>query len=1006
MNRENILSIFINYRRDDCADQALIFSQALGRALGEQAEVFFDQKSIQLTDDWKAVLRAEVRRAEVMLSLIGPHWEKGFLDKQKKDASDWVLFEIETARAEHIDIIPVYLERDGEKIDDRGLPEAAAELKTRQGFSAKRGGLAAAIDQLIDTLRALNGEKPAEAAAAKTLPLLACLPLPSRYAEEKLYETDAQGNPLVAQPFLGPTYFPEQNAALYFGRDRDIRRLYHLARRHRLVLLDGYSGSGKSSLLHAGLLPRWTALPGWTIAQPIVRRNKQAGGLHRQLAEHLEQLPQDAAPEQRSLLILDQVEEMYTDPLPADASEPEALGLLLQSALAARPGLHVILAFRSEYQRKIAGEFIPKYRLAAYARSMYLGPMDREGIARAIMGPAQFPFKFNYAVDRAVAEKIAADYTGDDFSPHTVLLQVQLVELWKAASEAARQANRRDLRFTEALYEQTPKKDLPAFIEDRLREIQTGDDWAAAYHSGLLLAMLHDFTTPMGTAASLGNAAFCRRYGHIQSPAPAAVLDALQRVYLLSAAGVDGASTRMAHDSLARIIRRQFEESDRPGQKAWRILAPKLKDTQSHQFSESDVELILAGENGMPALDEPVRAKLLADLGHYREQRRQNFDLAFATAEKNIAHIEHAEAARNLLLAARENLDPARVREKTLELLYPLALLGQKDETASCLRLLETLQNEPFTLPATLRPEALPDGVLPIGTLETAFPDLPERLRERYFPQLADIPGGAFDMGSEEGYDDEKPLHRVTVSGFRMARTPVTCWQYGLFCQDAGNRPLPRDSGFGRGDKPVINVHWYEALEYCNWLSRREGLDEVYEIIPGTREPAVTAHWERNGYRLPTEAEWEFAARAVRTGDGPPRGGGAVRFGNGQNSARDSEMNFDAGHPYNTQNYVEKGRMRGETTPVKTFPPNPLGLYDMSGNVLEWCWDFWSEGETHFYRSSQDSVDPTGPETGSSRVVRGGSWLNVAVVCRCSYRYGLHPTDTTHNIGFRVVRRL
>lgn len=120
-------------------------------------------------------------------------------------------------------------------------------------------------------------------------------------------------------------------------------------------------------------------------------------------------------------------------------------------------------------------------------------------------------------------------------------------------------------------------------------------------------------------------------------------------------------------------------------------------------------------------------------------------------------------------------------------------------------------------------------------------------------------------------------------------------------------------------------------------------------------------------------------------------------------------MNFDAGHPYNEKynpDWYVKGKGRGATTGVREFAPNALGLYDMSGNVYEWCWDWWSEGERSYYRQSEGVKNPAGPESGDYRVVRGGSWGNDAYACRSSYRYRFHPVGRNNFIGFRVSRRL
>jgi len=240
------------------------------------------------------------------------------------------------------------------------------------------------------------------------------------------------------------------------------------------------------------------------------------------------------------------------------------------------------------------------------------------------------------------------------------------------------------------------------------------------------------------------------------------------------------------------------------------------------------------------------------------------------------------------------------------------------------------------------------------------------------------IKGGTFDMGDVFGdsssmpdwYGDrEKPVHRITVGNFYMSAYCVTFEEYDEFCVATG-RQKPDDEGWGRGNRPVIDVSWYDAVEYCNWLSRQQGLTPVYTITGNN----VTPNWNANGYRLPTEAEWEYAAR---------EGGKKVRFGNGQNTLRPTEANFDA----------------SQTVPVNSFTPNALGLYNMSGNVWEWCQD-WYDGA--YYKNSPKE-NPRGPASGSNRVLRGGSWSGSAVRCRVSYRDGSTPTCRSGNSGFRVA---
>lgn len=256
-------------------------------------------------------------------------------------------------------------------------------------------------------------------------------------------------------------------------------------------------------------------------------------------------------------------------------------------------------------------------------------------------------------------------------------------------------------------------------------------------------------------------------------------------------------------------------------------------------------------------------------------------------------------------------------------------------------------------------------------------------------PTMRRIPGGSFQMGDvldDNEYEREKPVHPVTLAPFEMSETEVTFAQYDAFCEATG-KDKPDDEGWGRDERPVINVDWYDAVAYCNWLSEQQGYRPVY-TIDGNE---VSADWSANGYRLPTEAEWEYAAR---------EGGRKVRFGNGQDTARAEEINFDASADYK-EPYSEVGPYREQTVPVRSFSPNALGLYEMSGNVYEWCWDWYGD------YSGRSQTNPRGPNSGVLRVLRGGSWLSYPVFCRVSYRARnpLHrPSRRFGYIGFRLTR--
>lgn len=265
------------------------------------------------------------------------------------------------------------------------------------------------------------------------------------------------------------------------------------------------------------------------------------------------------------------------------------------------------------------------------------------------------------------------------------------------------------------------------------------------------------------------------------------------------------------------------------------------------------------------------------------------------------------------------------------------------------------------------------------------------------------IRGGAFQMGSTDGEDDEKPVHSATVSDFYLSKYEVTVAEFRAFVEASGYLTDAEKEGWswvynrkewvkenGRNwrhdpegktaddNHPVINVSWNDATEYCKWLSQKTG----------------------KAYRLPTEAEWEYAAGngdkhiKYSWGNAAPAGrkGGslsdetAAKKFNWTRSNANIFMNYDDGF--------------ASTAPVGSFDPNEFGLYDMTGNVNEWCSDWYG---SKYYKNSLPS-NPTGPSSGSYRVLRGGSWNNDPQYMRVACRGNGTPAYRNFNVGFRLAR--
>lgn len=241
-----------------------------------------------------------------------------------------------------------------------------------------------------------------------------------------------------------------------------------------------------------------------------------------------------------------------------------------------------------------------------------------------------------------------------------------------------------------------------------------------------------------------------------------------------------------------------------------------------------------------------------------------------------------------------------------------------------------------------------------------------------------------FTMGSSVIAGMSIPEHQVTVDAFYIGKTEVTFDQFDEFCVATGReKPL---ANFDRGFMPVINVSWYDAVDFCNWLSRINGLEECYE----RDGPVVIWQASRNGYRLPTEAEWECAAREAGVTDASGYSG----YWSGV-----TDVNDYAWHALNSD---------GITHEAATLNPNLLGIHDMSGNVAEWCWDWYDSNYYQYCLDNGPMVNPRGAAATSDyhKILRGGSWdsaesgSGIAAGMR-DYEDAIYKSTTA---GFRVCK--
>lgn len=271
-----------------------------------------------------------------------------------------------------------------------------------------------------------------------------------------------------------------------------------------------------------------------------------------------------------------------------------------------------------------------------------------------------------------------------------------------------------------------------------------------------------------------------------------------------------------------------------------------------------------------------------------------------------------------------------------------------------------------------------------LATFATISASVLAQLVELTAIEMSSIKGGEYLMGSpasEFERQKDETQHKVRINDFMLARHELS---QKLYREVMGNNPSAH-----QGDElPVENISWFDAIRFCNALSHKNGLEPAYEInqLP-SGDIHVTWNKTANGFRLPTEAEWEFAARA----------GSSTPFNTGENISA-NQANYYGTYPYRDR---PSELYRGETIAIGSFRPNVWELYDMHGNVWEWCWDRYGA-----YQQDNESINPTGAEIGQFRVNRGGGFNDFGKHLRSAYRAAHNPNNKTFNIGMRLARNV
>ena len=731
---------------------------------------------------------------------------------------------------------------------------------------------------------------------------------------------------LPESPYQYIFRYGEEDAAVFFGRAREIREIFDLVtdRASRpIILFYGTTAIGKSSLLRAGLVPRLRQNYHVIYASRDPRLgligtiNASVGALYDTAADssHIASSIADKwhSIEKKSgkplIIILDQVEEAYTNAVYEKELHAFVEFLsVLYGKKSERPEGKFILSFRKEWLAEI-DDLLKENRLPR--SQFYLNKLDRKGIMEVVLGPTHKKLDYQLTVEHPLEDIIATDLLNNADAPVAPMLSILMAKMWEVCKDETDSGR----SFTVDAYLGLKKKGLllDDFLDSRLAELAQWN--REAIDSGLLLDMLNFHTTDVGSAAvrTLDELRTC--YAHRLDILEDLIRESERRYLLVREEkaydlGERRTLIRLTHDILAPLVKKRHSESNYPGQQAARLLKSRTSESSEGQMGQpldaAGLDIVEKGQPGMRTLN--VVEKRLVDQSR-QVRRKLNTRryliygvLLFITVGIGWTYwysnrYNVCQVAGNDGDWCRACIDHGGQWQEEIE-----------DRTLDC-------QGALFDLP----------------DLETDF---------------AEINPGTFEMGSAN-YEDESPVHTVVIRNrFYMGKTEVTQAQWYAVM-------VANPSSTKGDDLPVHQVSWQEVQEFILRLN------------------AVSAC--SGCFRLPTEAEWEYACRAESEG----------LYG------------FDEGDL--TEYAWYEAQNMASVQPVAQLKPNAYGLYDMSGNVYEWVQDWYAP-----YDSTLAS-DPQGPADGEFKVIRGGAFNASINFMRCSDRYRYPVTDKASVRGVRLL---
>jgi formylglycine-generating enzyme required for sulfatase activity len=822
--------------------------------------------------------------------------------------------------------------------------------------------------------------------------------------------------------YPGVQPFASNQNNIFFGRREDTVQLLSMVLQERLCVLFGKSGYGKSSLINAGIIPKlaeksakgkgqyipisirfntWTPEEVQTLTDKLIfhlRKPILEAGI--QEAKNIPELPVtlwggfkqwDSGPETSFILLFDQFEEFFSYPKVQQDLFKEQLAELLYSDfplfleenedrltaeqvsnLSRKVDVRALFSIRADrlsdldrMKDRLPAILHKRYELraltSAQAEEAIVGPAA-EGIERADLGQHIFQCPAFVYSDQALGVMMD-DLVGRE-GVETGLVEAFLLQIVCASIE--NQAIKQQLSTI-------TEHDLPNFItvfdnyyRTRLEDLDEADQRAASkmLEKGLLLV-----DPQTGDARRLS-----RDAGELSQSfdADADLLQSLERTYLIRREinSLGGYNYEISHDVLikpvlkARKSHEAIEESAILAQK--RIEAEQLEiklqeeERRRRRFQRMAAGFFVLSFIAGAALIYGMFQKIKVQVATAKV-----VDNILKEAQTFVYHLEYDNAWNKIKDAAKLGEHKIAVGKLYLEIAYFYAETGQSEKALSASKQAAGMFENNWISDCLKKINATDETSLAqisanIRLIDSSYVDT---LVDRYYPKMMPIPGGMDTIGKGE---NDEPFLQVSVSPFLLAQTEITWWQYNIYCI-ATKDTLPESAGWGiEGDNPVINVSWYDAMDYAKWLNKNRGLVDA-------ASSDSTINLSFSGFRLPTECEWEYAARS---GFDYPFSGGLV-----------------------ADYFVCYQKNSGKRTKPVTFKKsNQWNLYGMTGNVWEWCWDWKGD-------YPQTAVQNyTGPRTGHYRVNRGGAWNYGLNLCNISFRSGDIPDIKSPCGGFRVAQ--